>query len=86
MQPLWSNNGDELFYLAPDKNLMSVHILPGSTFETSAPKAVFRTVLTGAPWGSQYAVSKDGRTVYILEPVAAREYAVHVFTQWNTTK
>lgn len=29
VQPLWSKNGNELFYLAADKNLMSVHLKPG---------------------------------------------------------
>ena len=42
-QPRWSGNGKELFYIAPDKNLMAVPITPGASFEVGVPVTLFRT-------------------------------------------
>jgi dipeptidyl aminopeptidase/acylaminoacyl peptidase len=83
VQPLWSRDGKELFYLAPNRNLMSVQIRAGAAIEASAPRALFRTSLVGAYWGSEYAVSRDGRRVYILEPVPSQEDNLHVITRWD---
>lgn len=83
VQPLWRRDGKELFYLAPDKNLMSVPIRAGESMEASAPKALFRTSLTGAYWGSEYAVSRDGQKVYVLEPTSLSQDSLHVITQWD---
>ncbi|HMJ62960.1 MAG TPA: winged helix-turn-helix domain-containing protein [Bryobacteraceae bacterium] len=84
VEPLWSNDGKELFYLAPDRNLMSVQIRTGPPIETSAPRALFRTSLTGAFWGSEYAISRDGRKVYVLEPVSSPQDTLHVITRWDS--
>ncbi|HEY3455330.1 MAG TPA: winged helix-turn-helix domain-containing protein [Bryobacteraceae bacterium] len=83
VQPLWRTDGKELFYLAADKNLMSVPIRAGESIEASAPKALFRTSLTGAYWGSEYAVSRDGQKVYVLEPASLWQDSLHVITQWD---
>jgi DNA-binding winged helix-turn-helix (wHTH) protein/Tol biopolymer transport system component len=83
VQPVWGSDGKELFYLAPDKNLMSVQIRNGSTIEATTPKPLFQTSLAVVPWGSHYVVSKDGQKIYALEPVASRQDTLHVFTHWN---
>jgi serine/threonine-protein kinase len=44
-QPLWARNGQELFYLAPNGALMSVHVAPGATWTASTP-----TKLMDAPY------------------------------------
>ena len=83
VQPLWRRDGKELFYLAPDKNLMSVPIRAGASMETSAPKALFRTSLSGTYWVSEYAVSRDGQKVYVLEPTSPPQDSLHVITRWD---
>jgi DNA-binding winged helix-turn-helix (wHTH) protein/Tol biopolymer transport system component len=83
VQPLWRRDGKELFYLAADKNLMSVQIRAGESIEASAPKALFRTSLPGAYWGSEYAMSRDGQKVYVLEPTSLSQDSLHVITQWD---
>jgi len=83
VQPLWRRDGKELFYLAADKNLMSVQIRAGESIEPSVPKALFRTSLSGAYWGSEYAVSRDGQKVYVLEPTSLSQDSLHVITQWD---
>jgi eukaryotic-like serine/threonine-protein kinase len=83
VQPVWSRDGKELFYLAPDRNLMSVQIRAGAAIEASAPRALFRTSLMGAYWGSEYAVSRDRQRIYILEPVPSQQDSLHVITRWD---
>jgi hypothetical protein len=83
VQPLWGKDGKELFYLAPDKNLKSVQIRAGAAIDVSAPKSLFRTSLAGKFWGSEYAVSGDGRRVYVLEPVSSPQDTLHVITRWD---
>ena len=83
VQPVWRGDGKELFYLAADKNLMSVPIRAGEPMEASAPKALFRTSLLGEYWGSEYAVSRDGQKVHVLEPASLSQDSLHVITQWD---
>ena len=45
-QPHWRRDGRELFYLAPDRMLMSVDVRGGSAFERGAPKPLFQTRVT----------------------------------------
>jgi eukaryotic-like serine/threonine-protein kinase len=83
VQPLWSKDGKELFYLATDKNLMSVQVRTGFPIDVSAPKSLFRTSLAGKYCCSEYAVSGDGRRVYLLEPVPSAQDTLHVITRWD---
>ena len=64
-QPKWRRDGKEMFYLAPDGQVMAVPISAGPSFEAGTPKALFRTQaliprLTVAARG-QYVVSADGQ-------------------------
>ena len=83
VQPLWRKDGKELFYLASDKNLMSVQVRAGAAIDVSAPKLLFRTSLAGKFCCSEYAVSGDGRRVYLLEPVPSAQDTLHVITRWD---
>ena len=59
-QPHWRADGKELFYIAPDKRLMSVNINAGSTFETSAPTPLFLTQVGYYAAPNRYVVTADG--------------------------
>jgi Tol biopolymer transport system component len=70
IDPRWGRDGRELFYVAPDNNLMTVaiHVDPdGRALDPEPPIALFRTRLaTGANVTTglskpQYAVAPDGR-------------------------
>jgi len=39
----WSHDGKELFYIAPDRNLMAVSISGTSALAVGKPEALFRT-------------------------------------------
>jgi hypothetical protein len=64
--PLWRSDGRELFYLTPDRMLMSVTITPVADFRFSDPKALFQSDIQYADPNTlftvnQYDVSHDGQ-------------------------
>jgi serine/threonine protein kinase/Tol biopolymer transport system component len=61
--PRWGSDGKEIFYLAPDKKLMSAMVNgAGSAFEVGAVRPLFDThALTIGNTGSMYDVSPDGQ-------------------------
>jgi eukaryotic-like serine/threonine-protein kinase len=83
VQPIWSRDGKELFYLRPDGTLMSVDIRSGASIEPSAPRVLFRTPAVAAFWGGQYAISPDKQRVYVIEPLPSAPDALHVITRWD---
>jgi hypothetical protein len=94
-EPRWRGDGRELFYLAPDRTLMSVDVRATSgTFVASDPHPLFRTNLAGSYLGSafpnsrvrnEYQVAADGQRFLLNEPVeGASAYAVRVLVNWGT--
>jgi Tol biopolymer transport system component len=68
-QPHWRRDGKELFYIAPDRKLMAVDVTMGSTFETSAPKALFQTQVVRYEAPNRYVVVGDGQRFLVNAPV-----------------
>jgi dipeptidyl aminopeptidase/acylaminoacyl peptidase len=68
VQPLWRQDGRELFYLTPNGTLMSVGIRTGPAFEADTPKPLFRTNLVPADGWAQYSVTPDGQRFLVKEP------------------
>jgi len=67
-QAQWRSDGKELFYVAPDRNLMVVPIDASTTLAVGKPAALFQTImpLTGIRDDrNNYAVSKDGQRFLI---------------------
>jgi Tol biopolymer transport system component len=61
--PVWRRDGEEVFYIAPDRTLMAVAItVKGTTIEAGLPRALFGPIL--AVGGRNYAVSADGKRVF----------------------
>jgi Tol biopolymer transport system component len=60
VQPQWSRDGRELFYLAPDGSLMGVRVNTRLGLEVSPPSLLFATHFEPSPHRPQYAVSSDG--------------------------
>jgi Tol biopolymer transport system component len=63
-EPRWRRDGKELFYVAPDRNLMAVPVKGGgSLFEAGAPKALFEgvTFANGQVPRYHYQPSTDGQ-------------------------
>jgi hypothetical protein len=73
-QPLWSRNGRELFYLAPDGTLMGVSVEPGRKWIAGMPTMVLKRPYFGGVGNSSprtYDVSPDGQRFPMLKPVAS---------------
>lgn len=66
-QPKWRGDGQELFYVATDGQMMSVAVkTSGAAFESSAPKALFKTrMLAGSRLFHDYDVTADGQRFLI---------------------
>jgi serine/threonine protein kinase len=84
-QPKWRRNGHELFYIAPDRKLMSVEVKPGATFEAKTPQPLFTThVLTITEFRNHYTVTADGQRFLInslLDDTSAA--TITVFVNWT---
>ena len=50
-----SRDGKELFYLAPDRKLMTVPVKAGATFEVESPRPLFQTTLDPSAFRQAYA-------------------------------
>jgi eukaryotic-like serine/threonine-protein kinase len=60
-QPHWRRDGKEMFYLAPDRTLMSVDVKSGAAFDVGTPKPLFSTRVSAYDAPNRYAVSADGQ-------------------------
>ena len=88
LEPAWSGNGRELFYLAPDRSLMSVVVRGGSTFEAGPPTRLFETrmstVFNPTYTRNQYVVSADGQRFLINQTSpAALPSPITVVVNWQ---
>jgi len=81
-QPVWSDDGRELFFIALDGMLMSASISTAKGFEATVPKSLFRTeaAFTGIATGDsrrQYAVAKDGKR-FLLKVAEQRRSSAQI--------
>jgi Tol biopolymer transport system component len=67
----WRRDGQELFYYAPDRGIMSVSVSTSPTFEFGKPKLVFKAPnsfpVAGTP-GGLASISRDGRRFALVVP------------------
>ena len=78
LQPRWSPDGRELYYVTPDARLMAValRVRDEATIEAASPVPLFQTRISGAVTGGsamEYDVSSDGRFLMntVVEQAAA---------------
>jgi Tol biopolymer transport system component len=81
--PRWSRDGKEIFYVSIDRMLTSVDVLDGSSFQVSAPHALFP--INVAPLGgAAYDVGPDGQRFIVATPVPPRvPPALTIMTNWQ---
>lgn len=84
-QPVWRKEGGELFFAAPDGNLMSVNIRPGQTFTAGPPQVLFQTGMrpTYAPYPTSYDVSADGQRFLIDAVRPETAPTISIVTNWT---
>ena len=84
-QPVWRRDGRELFYINPDRTLMSVEVKSGATFESGVPKPLFDTRVESYTNNNRYAVSPDGQRFLINVPVEAQTSTpITIVLNWPT--
>jgi eukaryotic-like serine/threonine-protein kinase len=61
-QPRWRGDGKEMFYVSPDRKIMSVEIRNDPSFEASPPRALFQTrIFPTVETRNHYDVVPDGQ-------------------------
>lgn len=76
-QPVWSQDGKELFYKSLDSKLMTVPAKTGTTFEAGAPKELFPVSTWGTAWfRRQYSVTPDGQRFLVNVRVDAHPQTI----------
>jgi Tol biopolymer transport system component len=90
VQPRWRRDGQELFYLAPDAELMAVPVKGETDLEIGRANALFRTQLptsaTGGPpeWRTSYDVTEDGQKFLLTNPPEQQNPPITVILNWPT--
>jgi hypothetical protein len=84
--PRWRRDGKELFYLAPDRRIMSVEVTAaGSTFDVSIARALFEAPVdvVSVAAANRYDVSADGQRFLVNAPVENTNSApITVVVNW----
>jgi eukaryotic-like serine/threonine-protein kinase len=70
-QPVWRRDGRELFYINPERKLMSVVVKADATFQASIPQPLFDTRIDDFRSNSRYDVAPDGQRFLINVPLEA---------------
>jgi Tol biopolymer transport system component len=70
VDPRWSRDGHELFFLAADQRLMSVSVRTTPSFEAAVPKSMFlaRVLFPGVGIRSYYAVGAQDQGFLVVGP------------------
>lgn len=85
--PKWRKDGKELFYVSPDKKIMSVAINTDPTFEAGVPKALFQTqIASNIESRNHYVVTADGQRFLINTPLKSiASSPINVVVNWTAT-
>jgi serine/threonine-protein kinase len=70
--PLWSRDGRELFFLAPDDTLMAAQVETEPSWRSGVPQAILKGPYAYAGAGRMYDVAADGRFL-MIKPSAETE-------------
>ncbi len=82
INPAWSHNGRELFYLDAASNLISVPVTAGTTFQTGAPRVLFPAAQYASnPFSREYDITPDGQEFVMIR--GESDAAVHVVVVFN---
>lgn len=84
--PYWGRDGKELFYLAPDLQMMVAEVNgEASTFEVGAVHSLFATRAAVQMMASPFAVSADGKKFLVDSLPEAIPSSITIVVNWTTT-
>jgi hypothetical protein len=82
VQPRWRGDSRELFYVAPEGQLMAVDIqVSGDRLEPGLPQVLFDAGVF-SPWSDEYGVSRDGQRFVVITPVKEAGWSLQVILNW----
>jgi serine/threonine protein kinase/Tol biopolymer transport system component len=82
--PKWRADGKELFYLSPDRKLMSVAVTSSPVFKAALPRPLFQTRVVMADFLANYAVAANGQRFLVNSPSEEAELGpITVIANWN---
>jgi Tol biopolymer transport system component len=85
-QPRWRRDGKELFYVAPDRKLMSAEVNTGSGFATGVTTPLFQTQVSSYTAPNRYDVSADGQRFLVNSQVEeTSQTPITVVLNWSST-
>ena len=82
--PRWRGDGRELYYLAPDGNMMAVAVQEGAGFHFGNPAHLFHVEVARDDFG-QYDVSADGQRFLVNTAAGSQAPAVTVDMNWTAS-
>ena len=84
-EPRWRRDGNELFYLASNRALMSVSIPGGNALNARVPQALFttRAPLVGSPYRANYAVIASGQRFLVNTRLEDTPSPITVVLNWT---
>jgi dipeptidyl aminopeptidase/acylaminoacyl peptidase len=80
--PRWRRDGRELYYLAPEGNMMAVSVQDGAGLRVGTPAHLFHVELARDDFG-QYDVSADGQRFLVNTGAGSQAPAVTVDVNWT---
>jgi len=84
----WRRDAKELYYLAPNGDLMAIETKVSPKLEAGLPRPLFHIgypVVSPAP-SLNYAVARDGQRFLVSRPMAAAAPSISVMTNWAITE
>ena len=88
IEPCWSRDGRELFYLSGDGRLMSVPIPAGPGFNPGTPQTMFRIQIEPGSSGRRnvYCPSPDGKKFLFLVPAGQNAAPMTALVNWRGSR
>jgi len=68
IEPVWSADGKELFYVSGDRRLMRVEVKIGAAFDAGIPEALFPMPIAPQIARNRYLVSADSQRFLVVAP------------------
>ena len=82
LEPNWSRDGRELYYLSADGRLMSVPIPAAGDFNPGTPQPLFRVATEPGRRRNVYCPSPDGKKFLFLVPAGQNQTPMTVLVNW----
>jgi hypothetical protein len=81
--PRWNRNGRELFYVSPERQIMSVPVVTKGTFSSGTPIVLFQSSIKphASDW-FQYDVAPDGNRFILVSQRDPVGEPIQVIVSW----